>query len=206
MALGRLAPKIKKGPETKSSYAMQLLRSPPPWFLGVVYSVLYLVFSTTIILANKHIITQTNFNCPIAVSSLGSIFGWAVALVAVGTGATELKSNLTLAQWTLYVLPIGVCTALSLAFANIAYFYLSLSFIQMVKAFAPVVTFIVLVSFGLDSFDVNLALAILVIVAGCFTASYGEVGRARRAAVEHSGPSPRLNPSAIVRVCGENPC
>jgi hypothetical protein len=30
----------------------------------------YLVFSTTIILANKHIITQTNFNCPIAVSSL----------------------------------------------------------------------------------------------------------------------------------------
>ena len=43
----------------------------------MLYSVLYLVFSTTIILANKHIITETNFNCPIAVSSLGSLFGWA---------------------------------------------------------------------------------------------------------------------------------
>jgi|TARA_B110000977_G_scaffold201845_1_gene299236 drug/metabolite transporter (DMT)-like permease len=44
----------------------------------------------------------------------------------------------------------------------------------MVKAFAPVVTFVVLVSFKLDRFDVNVVLAITVIVAGCFTASYGQ--------------------------------
>ena len=47
--------------------------------------------------------------------------------------------------------------------------------VPSVEAFAPVVTFVVLVTFGLDKFDVNLALAIVVIVAGCFTASYGEV-------------------------------
>ena len=73
------------------------------------------------------------------------------------------------------MLPIGVCTALSLAFANLAYFYLALSFIQMVKAFAPVVTFLVLVAFRLDKFDMNVVLSILVIVAGCFTASFGQV-------------------------------
>lgn len=170
--LGRLAPKMRASP------VPTLLGEDPAkrtWVKGVVSTVLYLVFSTAIILANKHIITETNFSCPIAVSSLGSLFGWIVSIVAVNTGFTELKTHLTLQQWFLLVLPIGVCTALSLAFANIAYFYLTLSFIQMVKAFAPVVTFSILVLFGLDKFDFNVVLAIIVIVAGCFTASFGEM-------------------------------
>jgi hypothetical protein len=48
------------------------------------YSLMYLVFSTCVILANKHIITETDFKCPIAVSSLGSLFGWVVSVLAVG--------------------------------------------------------------------------------------------------------------------------
>ena len=170
--LSRLAPKMRSSP------VPTLLGEDPDkrtWVRGVVSTMLYLVFSTAIILANKHIITETSFSCPITVSSLGSLFGWIVSIVAVNTGFTELKTHLTLHQWFLLVLPIGVCTALSLAFANIAYFYLTLSFIQMVKAFAPVVTFSILVLFGLDKFDMNVVLAIIVIVAGCFTASFGEM-------------------------------
>ena len=189
-SLGRLAPTTKRdalsgGPGRSSSSLAGGVFAPPPsedsradlarWVRGVGSSVVYLVFSTAIILSNKHIITETNFSCPITVSSLGSLFGWIVALLAVSVGGVELKSTLTLRQWFIYVLPVGVCTALSLAFANIAYFYLALSFIQMVKAFAPVVTCAVLVAFGLDRFDANVALAIGVIVAGCFTASFGEI-------------------------------
>ena len=37
------------------------------------------------------------------------------------------------------------------------------------------VTFSILVLFGLDKFDMNVVLAIIVIVAGCFTASFGEM-------------------------------
>ena len=48
------------------------------------------------------------------------------------------------------MLPIGLATACSLAAANVAYFYLSLAFIQVLKAFAPVITFGVLIAFGLD--------------------------------------------------------
>jgi drug/metabolite transporter (DMT)-like permease len=65
-----------------------------------------------------------------------------------------------------------VCTAVSLAFANLAYVYLDLSFIQMIKAFAPVVTFATLVFFKLDTYDANVAMTLAVIVAGCFTASF----------------------------------
>ena len=139
---------------------------------GALWSLLYVAFSTAIILSNKHIITETNFACPIAVSSLGSVFGWVISLAAVGTGVVELKTKLTFGQWCVSVLPIGVCTAVSLAFANLAYVYLPLSLIQMVKAFAPVVTFATLVAFRLDRYDVNVALTLAVIVAGCFTASF----------------------------------
>lgn len=176
--LPRLAPRLaheKTRSNVKEIGQTNATTAPTTSFVkGLLYSLLYLLFSTAIILSNKHIITETNFSCPIAVSSLGSFFGWAVSVLAISCNVTKLKTHLTLQQWCVYVLPIGVCTALSLAFANIAYFYLALSFIQMVKAFAPVVTFVVLVSFKLDRFDVNVVLAITVIVAGCFTASYGQ--------------------------------
>ena len=139
---------------------------------GALWSLLYVAFSTAIILSNKHIITETNFACPIAVSSLGSVFGWVASVAAVGSGAVRLKTRLTFYQWCAHVLPIGVCTAVSLAFANLAYVYLDLSFIQMVKAFAPVVTFATLVAFKLDAYDANVAMTLAVIVAGCFTASF----------------------------------
>jgi hypothetical protein len=165
--LPRLAPRL---PPARRSV------SPSPggrsYVKGALWSLLYVAFSTAIILSNKHIITETNFACPIAVSSLGSVFGWVASVAAVGSGAVRLKTRLTFYQWCAHVLPIGVCTAVSLAFANLAYVYLDLSFIQMVKAFAPVVTFATLVAFKLDAYDANVAMTLAVIVAGCFTASF----------------------------------
>ena len=166
--LPRLAPRLPP--------ALSRSVSPAPggrsYVKGALWSLLYVAFSTAIILSNKHIITETNFACPIAVSSLGSVFGWVASVAAVGGGAVRLKTRLTFYQWCVYVLPIGVCTAVSLAFANLAYVYLDLSFIQMVKAFAPVVTFATLVAFKLDAYDANVAMTLAVIVAGCFTASF----------------------------------
>ncbi len=166
--LPRLAPRLP--PARRAESASDPTRRS--YVKGALWSLLYVAFSTAIILSNKHIITETNFRCPIAVSSLGSVFGWLVSLAAVGSGFVQLKTRLTFTQWCVHVLPIGVCTAVSLAFANLAYVYLDLSFIQMIKAFAPVVTFATLVFFKLDTYDSNVAMTLAVIVAGCFTASF----------------------------------
>ena len=104
-------------------------------------------------------------------SSLGSVFGWVASVAAVGSGAVRLKTRLTFYQWCAHVLPIGVCTAVSLAFATRVRVFRP-SLIQMVKAFAPVVTFATLVAFKLDAYDANVAMTLAVIVAGCFTASF----------------------------------
>jgi len=141
---------------------------------AATYATAYLAFATVLILANKHLITETSFNCPIFVSSLGSWFGWGVAAIGIHSGYETLSHRLTFGEWCANILPIGACTALSLAAANVAYFYLSLSFIQMLKAFAPVVTYFTLVAFGLDRWSARIMATLSVVMFGCFIASWGE--------------------------------
>lgn len=141
---------------------------------AALYSLAYLVTATVLIMANKHLITETAFGCPIFISSLGSWFGWLVSAAAIHYGFVELDTKLTFGEWVSSILPLGAATALSLASANVAYFYLSLSFIQMLKAFAPVVTYFTLVAFGLDRFSSRIMSALSVVMLGCFVASWGE--------------------------------
>ena len=141
---------------------------------AAAHSAAYLVFATILILANKHLITETSLNCPIFVSSLGSWFGWGASAFAARVGWTKLSHELTFGEWFASILPIGACTALSLSAANVAYSYLSLSFIQMLKAFAPVVTYFTLVAFGLDRWSARILITLGVVTGGCFLAAYGE--------------------------------
>lgn len=141
---------------------------------AAAHSAAYLVFATILILANKHLITETSLNCPIFVSSLGSWFGWGASAFAARVGWTKLSHELTFGEWFASILPIGACTALSLSAANVAYSYLSLSFIQMLKAFAPVVTYFTLVAFGLDRWSARILITLGIVTGGCFLAAYGE--------------------------------
>jgi len=144
-------------------------------FWALCYGIAYLIFSATTVISNKHLIMNTNFHSAIFVSSLGSWFGWFVSLGMVWSKRTTLVHNLSFREWATSVLPIGLATAFSLAAANLAYFYLSLAFIQVLKAFAPVITFGVLIAFGLDRHNAKILGALCVIVCGSLIACYGEI-------------------------------
>jgi drug/metabolite transporter (DMT)-like permease len=148
---------------------------PKQYFLAFAYGCAYLCFSATTVISNKHLIMNTNFHSAIFVSSLGSWFGWFVSLAMVFSGKTKLEHNFSMKEWATAVLPIGLATAFSLAAANMAYFYLSLAFIQVLKAFAPVITFGVLIMFGLDRYNVKILGSLCVIVCGSLIACYGEL-------------------------------
>jgi drug/metabolite transporter (DMT)-like permease len=141
---------------------------------AMAYAAAYLIVATVLILANKHLITETSFNCPVFASSLGSWFGWGVAAAAIKLDPSRLSHRLSAKEWCANILPIGFCTALSLAAANVAYSYLSLSFIQMLKAFAPVVCYVTLVAFGLDRWSGRIIATLSVVMLGCFVAAWGE--------------------------------
>jgi hypothetical protein len=61
-----------------------------------------------------------------------------------GMISLEKHKDITLKSWLTNVLPIGFFTGVTLACGNMAYFYLSLSFLQMAKAISPVCLFFIL--------------------------------------------------------------
>lgn len=85
--------------------------------MAVFYGIAYLTAASTIILLNKHVLSVTPFHYPIALASLGVLFGWVASVVLVHTGAISLEKHkdITLSAWLKNVLPIGFFTGVTLA-------------------------------------------------------------------------------------------
>ncbi|EAL22501.1 hypothetical protein CNBB3790 [Cryptococcus deneoformans B-3501A] len=73
------------------------------------------------------------------------------------------------------ILPIGVLFSGSLILSNTAYLTLSVSFIQMLKAFTPVAILLISAAFKLQVLNSRLILIVLLISTGCVLAAYGEL-------------------------------
>jgi len=73
------------------------------------------------------------------------------------------------------IVPIGGFFAASLIFSNKAYLYLSVSFIQMLKASTPVVVLLLSFATKLETPSITLFTLILTVSTGVALASYGEI-------------------------------
>ncbi|KNC77693.1 hypothetical protein, variant [Sphaeroforma arctica JP610] len=73
------------------------------------------------------------------------------------------------------VVPIGLFGAGTLATGNAVYMYLSVAFIQMLKAGTPATTMVVMVLFGLETVRKDLSVAVGVICLGCAMSAVGEL-------------------------------
>ncbi len=106
----------------------------------------------TLILLNKHILKDLNFNFPMFLSCLGLISASTVAHVAVRVFGVELpnQARMTRDMYLKNVVPVGVCQAATLALGNAAYLHLTVSFIQMLKAFTPTMVLVVGVLFAVE--------------------------------------------------------
>uniref|UniRef100_A0A098E1C1 Sugar phosphate transporter domain-containing protein n=1 Tax=Gibberella zeae (strain ATCC MYA-4620 / CBS 123657 / FGSC 9075 / NRRL 31084 / PH-1) TaxID=229533 RepID=A0A098E1C1_GIBZE len=101
----------------------------------------------------------------------------ATQLLARTTTLLDSRHALPLSR-RLYVrtiLPIGVLYSASLVFSNIVYLYLSVSFIQMLKATGPVFTLIASWAWGVAQPDAKTFGNIMIIVVGVAIASFGEI-------------------------------
>ncbi|KAJ9533779.1 hypothetical protein QJQ45_026863 [Haematococcus lacustris] len=77
--------------------------------------------------------------------------------------------------WCRCILPIGLLFAITLWTGNAAYLYLSVSFIQMLKASMPMVVYVVGVMFATEKFTLFTGLNMIVVGTGIGIASYGEI-------------------------------
>ena len=100
-----------------------------------VSGLLFCAASTGIIMLNKWIISVLGFPFPMTLSLLGMLFS--LMCSAALTKLTSLSTRsveITVRFCLLRAAPIGVLTALTLYFGNLAYVDLSVSFLQMLKA------------------------------------------------------------------------
>lgn len=85
------------------------------------------------------------------------------------------KVPMTPATYSRAIVPIGIMFSLSLICGNLAYLYLSVSFIQMLKATNAVATLIATWAFGIAPANFKTLGNVSIIVVGVVIASFGEI-------------------------------
>jgi hypothetical protein len=154
-------------PEKNNESSLESKYSAQNRLPALLYTVGYLTFSTITVVSNKHLIKDAGFGNPIFVSSCGTMFAFALSTILVhGKFVSVSEPKMTFKEWFKVCVPVGFFSSITLACANIVYVYLSLSFVQMLKAFVPVVTYITHVFVGTDKYNSDFTVSLLAMVLG----------------------------------------
>mmetsp|Transcript_26219 Transcript_26219/g.66583 ORF Transcript_26219/g.66583 Transcript_26219/m.66583 type:complete len:342 (-) Transcript_26219:390-1415(-) len=141
----------------------------------VIICLLYLLIGPSLIIINRTLMKERNFNYPMAISGLGLLFSSAVSFFLVHGGCVrrENAAMITRQFCVCNLVPIGASLATTLATGNAVYLYLPVGFIQMLKAFTPTVTLTLLWLFGIEVPSVRVLCTVVGICAGTALASFG---------------------------------
>ncbi|KAH7886841.1 TPT-domain-containing protein [Phlebopus sp. FC_14] len=138
----------------------------------------WIVLSSTVIMYNNRLYNTLQFRYPVFLVT------WHLVFAALGTRLLQRTTNLldgakdvhmSKQMFMRSILPIGLLFSGSLILSNTAYLYLSMAYIQMLKAFTAVA--ILLISWACRIQDPNrrLALIVCMISSGVALASRGEL-------------------------------
>ncbi|KAL9710267.1 hypothetical protein Ac2012v2_006563 [Leucoagaricus gongylophorus] len=139
---------------------------------------IWIVLSSCVIIYNNYLYNSLNFKYPVFLVTFHLTFA------AIGTRVLQRTTNLldglknvnmTKDMFVKSILPIGLLFSGSLVLSNTAYLYLSVSYIQMLKAFTPVAILLIQWAFRLDDPNKKLAVIVLMISSGVALASHGEL-------------------------------
>ncbi|KAJ3114515.1 hypothetical protein HK100_001640 [Physocladia obscura] len=143
-----------------------------------IYIAVWIFCSGSVILFNKYILHTLEFPFPIFLTTCHLVFATIATRVLERTTnlLTGLK-NVEITQTVFYraILPVGFFFSMSLVFSNNAYLYLSVPFIQMLKATTPVAVLLVGYALRIEKTDYLILAKVSAIVLGVIIASYGEI-------------------------------
>ncbi|KAK0389762.1 hypothetical protein NLU13_3335 [Sarocladium strictum] len=149
-------------------------RGLPP----AVYVIIWISCSSSVILFNKWLLDTLNFRFPVILTTYHLTFATVVTqFMARFTTLLDgrKKVKMTSRVYMRAVVPIGIFFSLSLICGNVTYLYLSVAFIQMLKATTPVATLISGWILGLSAPNLKQFLNVSAIVVGVIIASMGEI-------------------------------
>jgi len=148
-------------------------------FLPLMACSAFMVVGPTLMLLNKHIMQEAGFPYPMSLSSLGLLASVIVSRLLVWTGQAELREEVQAqvvgSGYSWIVLPIAVTRAVTLATGNAVYLFLSVGFIQMLKAFTPAIVLLVMVVAQVEAPAKPSVFCVLIIVFGTIVEVNGEL-------------------------------
>ena len=134
----------------------------------------WIVLSSTIILFNKYLLSTTGFHFPLTLVMMHMAFVAACAHLWRAAGWTDSPAISWRDVGTRF-LPIAALFAASLGLGNAAYLYISVAFVQMLKASTPVAVLLASFAFRLEHPSGELMLYIVVIAMGVALACYSQL-------------------------------
>jgi hypothetical protein len=145
--------------------------------LTYFYILIYICLSSGVILFNKWVLSPKYFKFPfpITLTMIHMGFSGAVAIILVRVFKVVQPVKMTFQIYATCVIPISAFFASSLWFGNTAYLFISVAFIQMLKALMPVATFVMAAICGTDKLRCDLFLNMLLVSVGVVVSSYGEI-------------------------------
>ncbi|KAG8409991.1 hypothetical protein J3459_007762 [Metarhizium acridum] len=142
------------------------------------YVIVWIGFSSSVILFNKWVLDTLNFRYPVILTTYHMAFATvATQLMARFTPLLDGRKTVKMTGrvYLRAVVPIGLFFSLSLICGNLTYLYLSVAFIQMLKATTPVAVLIAGWSLGVSQPNLKQFLNVSAIVVGVIIASFGEI-------------------------------
>ncbi|KAF8035955.1 hypothetical protein BT93_C1856 [Corymbia citriodora subsp. variegata] len=144
--------------------------------LSYTYVAIWIFLSFTVIVYNKYILDRKLYNWPFPISLTMIHMSFCATLAFLLVNVFKLVEPVTMSR-DLYlssVVPIGALYSISLWLSNSAYIYLSVSFIQMLKALMPVAVYSIGVLLKKENFKTDTMVNMVSISFGVAIAAYGE--------------------------------
>lgn len=144
--------------------------------LSYTYVAIWIFLSFTVIVYNKYILDKKMYNWPFPISLTMIHMSFCATLAFLLIKVFKFVEPVTMSRDLYFssVVPIGALYSLSLWLSNSAYIYLSVSFIQMLKALMPVAVYSIGVMFKKESFKSDTMCNMVSISVGVAIAAYGE--------------------------------
>lgn len=134
----------------------------------------WIVLSSVIILFNKWLLSTAHFHFPLTLVFMHMVFIGLCAHAWKLLGWSEVPA-LSWHDLAVKFGPVTVCFAASLGLGNAAYLYITVAFVQMLKALTPVAVMLVAFAFGLERPNRTLAVVIVAISIGVCIACSGQI-------------------------------
>ncbi len=139
------------------------------------YIVLWITLSAGVILYNKWILNGFGFPFPVTLTMIHMALCSAFAFILVKVLKVVEGVNMTTDVYVQKIVPVAFLFSIVLSLGNAVYLYLSVAFIQMVKALMPCVVYLVGVSFKIETFKGGTMANMVILAVGVAVASYGEL-------------------------------